>query len=132
MNLIHDTQFRRKTLFLLGNTALIVAMLLLVVMPVQAVFDDRDEHILEKRKTLGRVTGIGSQLANVKAAASETAEQIGSGEFLSGSNENVISAELQTRLKSIIGAAGAHSKAIQATPIKVSDRIRYSGARIEI
>jgi general secretion pathway protein M len=54
------------------------------------------------------------------------------GEFLAGPNENVISADLQTRLKAIAVSAGARSRAVQALPLKTNNQIRYSGSRIEI
>ena len=58
--------------------------------------------------------------------------QLHGDEFLSGPNENVISADLQTRLNAMTEAAGARSCAVQALPAKAIEQIKYSGSRIEL
>ena len=73
-----------------------------------------------------------AQAAYVQSIVSDTSAQMRGGEFLTGPNENVISADLQTRLKTITESAGAQSRAAQALPLKIVDQIRYSGSRIEI
>ncbi|MFZ8255349.1 GspMb/PilO family protein, partial [Staphylococcus aureus] len=73
-----------------------------------------------------------AQAANVQSIVSDTSAQMRGGEFLTGPNENVISADLQTRLKAIVETAGARSRAVQALPLKTIDQIKYSGSRIEI
>jgi hypothetical protein len=54
------------------------------------------------------------------------------GEFFAGSNDNVINAELQTRLKALVTSAGAQSRAVQGLSPRTSEKITYSGARLEI
>jgi hypothetical protein len=83
-------------------------------------------------RRIARLNAIAAHAANVASIASDTGAQMRGAEFLTGTNENAISADLQTRLKAITEAAGARSRAVQALPIETDDRIRYSGSRIEI
>jgi general secretion pathway protein M len=78
------------------------------------------------------LSAIAAQAANVASIASEASAQLRSGEFLTGPNENVISADLQTRLKALTDGAGARSRAVQALPLKIGEQNRFSGSRIEI
>jgi hypothetical protein len=103
-----------------------------VALPLHGFFSDRDEQIAERRAALARLTAIASQEANVQAIASDTRAQIRGDEFLSGPNENVINADMQTRLKAMTEAAGARSRAVQALPARTSEQIRYSASRIDM
>jgi general secretion pathway protein M len=132
MKIGYDIHIRRQVYFVLGNLALGALVVSALVMPTLAFFEDRDSRIEDQSKVLARLTAIAEQVESVKSIASDTSAQMRSGEFLAGPNENVISADLQTRLKAIIEAAGARSRAVQALPLKSSDQIRYSGSRIEI
>lgn len=132
MKLFHDMELRRRALFLLGNLAVCAAIVVGIAMPISAFFADRDNRIGDRMKVLARLSAIAAQAANVQSIVSDTSAQMRGGEFLTGPNENVISADLQTRLKTIIEAAGARSRAAQALPVKTADQIRYSGSRIEI
>jgi general secretion pathway protein M len=127
-----DLPLRRRMTFLLVNAALVFPIVVFVVLPIQSVFSDRDGQIADRSAVLARLTAIASQEANVQALASDTNAQIPGDEFLSGPNENVISADLQTRLKAMTDAAGARSRAVQALPTKTSEQIRYTGSRIEL
>lgn len=132
MKLFHDMELRRRALFLLGNLAICAAIIGAIAMPISLVFEDRDNRIADQLKVLARLSAIAAQAANVRSMVSDTSAQMRGGEFLTGPSENVISADLQTRLKAIIEAAGARSRAAQALPVKTADQIRYSGSRIEI
>ena len=101
-------------------------------MPISSFFAERDSRILGQQRVLARLNAITAQTTNIQSIASDTNTQIRAGEFLLGPNENVISADLQTKLKALVEAAGARSRAAQALPVKTSDQIRYSGSRIEI
>jgi general secretion pathway protein M len=61
-------------------------------------------EISDKRKVLSRLSVIATEAANVRSIASDTSAQMRSGEILAGANENVVGADLQTRLKAIWGA----------------------------
>jgi hypothetical protein len=127
-----DAQFRRRALFVLGNVAICVAIVGFVVLPVYALFADRENRIEEQRKVLTRLAAIAAQAATVQSIASDTKAQMQGGEFLVGPNENVVNADLQTKLKAMAEPGGAKLRAVQALPIKTIDQVRYSGSRIEI
>ena len=128
----YDPRVRRRVVFVLANALACGLIFGVVIMPLSAFFAERDSNIANQRRTLARLNAISAQLENVQSIASETDTQIRGGEFLSGSNENVIGADLQTKLKSVVEAGGARSRAAQVLPIKTGDRLKYIGARIEV
>jgi general secretion pathway protein M len=130
--ILGDAQFRRRALFVLGHVAICVAIVAFVILPVYALLADRENRIEEQRKVLMRLDAIAGQAAHVQSIVSDTKTQMQGGEFLVGPNENVVSADLQTRLKAMAEAGGAKLRAVQALPVKTVDQIRYSGSRIEI
>ena len=132
MKILHDAHLRRRALFVFGNLALCAVIVGALVMPTYAFFADRDNRISDKRKVLARLSAIAAQAASVQSIASDTSAQMRGGEFLIGPNENVISADHQTRLKAITEASGARSRAVQALAVKTDDQVRYGGSRIEI
>lgn len=127
-----DSEIRHRTLFVAGNLAACAVVICALVLPVTAFFADRDDRILEKMKVLARLKAIAAQETNVQSILSDADTQMRDGEFLNGPNENVISAELQARLKAVAESSGARSRAVQALPPRTIDQIRYSGSRIEI
>jgi general secretion pathway protein M len=132
MKMLYDVHLRRGALFVLGNLAVCAVIVGALIMPTFAFFADRDNRISDKRKVLARLSAIAAQAASVQSIASDTSAQMRAGEFLIGPNENVISADLQTRLKAITEASGARSRAVQALAVKTDDQVRYGGSRIEI
>jgi hypothetical protein len=132
IKLFHDKDLRRRALFLLGNLAMCVVIVVGIAMPIHAFFVDRDNRIADQLKVLARLSAVAAQAANVQSIVSDTSAEMRGGEFLTGPNENVISADLQTRLKAVTEGAGARSRAAQALPLKTVDQIKYSGSRIEI
>ena len=118
-------------LFLFGNLAALAVFVSIFVMPVYDMFAERDAKIEQQAKRLSRLTAIASEGARVESVVAQARTQMQTGEFLTGPNENVISAELQTRLKAMTEGVGARSRAIQALPVK-ADQIKSVGARIEI
>ncbi len=127
-----DNPLLRRALFVSGNLMLCFLIFSSVVMPTRAFFADRDSRIVDQRKLLSRLTAIAGQEAVVRSVEANTGAQMHGVEFLAGPNDNVINADLQTRLQAIAAAAGAQSRAVQSLPPKTSDQIRYSGSRIEI
>jgi general secretion pathway protein M len=127
-----DARLRRHALFVLANLVLCALIVEVIVMPIFTFFADRDGRIEEQRRVLARFSAIAAQAANVQSIVSDTKAQMLGDEFLVGSNENVISADLQTKLKALTDSAGARSRAVQALPVKISNQVRYSGSRIEI
>jgi hypothetical protein len=132
MKVLNDAHFRRRIFFVLGNLAVCGIIIVGLVLPLNAFFGERDAHIADQRQVLERLQAIAAQAQNVSAIALDTTAQLQGGEFLAGPNENVISADLQNRLKAIAEGAGARSRATQALPPKAVGQIKYSGSRIEI
>jgi general secretion pathway protein M len=128
----YDTRVRRRVIFVLVNALACSSVFGLVILPTSAFFGERDGHIANQRKTLARLNAISAQFENVQSITSETNTQIRGGEFLSGPNENVIGADLQTKLKSVVEAGGARSRAAQALPVRTGDLLRYIGTRVEV
>jgi general secretion pathway protein M len=127
-----DIQLRRRVLFVFGNFAAYALIVGVIVMPIYALFADRDNRIEEQGKVLARLNAISAQATNVQSIVSDTKAQMQGGEFLAGPNENVVNADLQTKLKAMTEAAGARPRAVQALSVKTVDQIRYTGSRIEI
>jgi general secretion pathway protein M len=132
MKVLNDAQLRRRIFFVSGNLAVCGVIIVGLVLPLHAFFAERDAHIADQRQMLARLQAIAAQAQNVSAIVSDTTAQLQGGEFLAGPNENVISADLQNRLKAIAEGAGARSRATQALPQKAIGQIKYSGSRIEI
>jgi general secretion pathway protein M len=132
MKMILDRIRYPQLLFVLCNLATIAVVACAVVLPVNTFFSDRDERIADQSKVLARLRGIVAQETNIRAIASDTKAQLQSGEFLNGTNENVVNADLQTRLKALTEGAGTRSRSVQALAVKGADQVRYVGSRIEI
>jgi len=122
----------RRLAFLAGNATAFAALLLVFLMPIRDFFVDRDAHIAEQRLLLARLEAIVAQNANVQSTQRQLGTEMQGGEFLPGVNEGAINADLQTRLKGFTEGAGARLRSMQGLPPKSSDRIKYSGARVEI
>jgi len=127
-----DAQLRRGLVFVFGNFAVCALIVSVAILPVHTLFADRDNRIKEQKRVLARLTAVAGQAASVQSIVSDTKAQMQGGEFLTGPNENVVSADLQTKLKTMVEGAGARSNAVQALPIKTLDQIRYTGSRIEV
>lgn len=122
----------RRSAFVGGNFAAALAVGGFLVMPVQAFFAERDARIASQRTLLARFAAIAGQQMRVEAAAREADAQVEAGEFLVGTNEGVIIADLQTRLKGVAEAAGARLRSVQSLPAKTRDEVRYVGARLDL
>ena len=127
-----DPQLTRRSLFMLGNLAVLGLLFLGLVLPIDAVFAERDVRIQNQQLVLARLSAMAAQASRVDALASETNSEFQSGEFLTGANENVVAADLQTKLKTIMSSSGAQSRAIQSLPSRTADQIRYSGVRVDL
>lgn len=120
----------RRLTFLSGNLAFGLVITAVCILPVRDFFSDRDREIIQQRMTLSRLRAIGAQEASVQSAAKRaTAEQ---GEFLAGKNEGVVNADLQTRLKGMVEAAGAKLRSVRILQPQTYEQTRYIGSRIEL
>ncbi|MGJ4945595.1 type II secretion system protein GspM [Bradyrhizobium sp. HKCCYLS1011] len=127
-----DTRLRRRMLFILGNLAILIGIIGGIVMPIRALFVDRDAQIADQARVLAHLQAIVAQASRIESFVSDTNAQLRSGEFLAGANENVIGADLQTRLKAMIEATGARSRSVQTLPARTIDQIKFSGVRIDL
>jgi general secretion pathway protein M len=127
-----DARLRRRMLFILGNLAILIVIIGGIVMPIQAVFADRDARIADQAGLLAHLQAIVAQGARIESFVSDTNVQLQSGELLAGANENVIGADLQTKLKSMTETAGARSRSVQTLPARMIDQIKFSGVRIDL
>jgi general secretion pathway protein M len=123
---------RYRAFFFVACNLAVLAVCLWALAPVYDLVTDRDSEIVTKREMLARLQSIAAREAEVQAAARQPDAQLDQGEFLAGSNEGVIAADLQTRLKAITERSGARIRTIQGQPAKVGDPIRYIGARLTI
>jgi hypothetical protein len=120
----------RRLLFVGVNAAVALAMALIVVEPIRNALNSRDAEIVRRRGLLARFEAIAAQEATVAAAAKQARRD--KGEFLTGSNEGVVNADLQTRLKTLIEPAGAKMRALRILPSQTVEQVRYIGSRVEI
>jgi hypothetical protein len=131
-NLWRERPWLRRLAFIGGNATAALAFAGFLVMPVQAFFAERDAKIVSSRTLLARFAAVAGQQTRVEAAAREAEAQVENGEFLIGTNEGVIVADLQTRLKAMAEAGGARLRSVQSLPPKTRDEVRYVGARLDI
>jgi len=125
----HENRWLRRLVFLAVNVAAGALIAGLLVYPVRDVLGARDGQIAEQRETLARLQSIVAQGAAVHAMAKQPVAQ---GEFLTGKNEGVINADLQTRLKGMVEAAGARLRSIRALQAQPHEHDRHIGSRVEL
>lgn len=130
IQLWHQKPKLRGVLFLGGNLLVLVVLVNAVVWPARDFFADRDAQIAHQTGTLARWRAITAQDSAVRTMAT----QIGTdeGEFLSGKNEGVIQAELQSRLKSMVEKAGARLRSIRGLQTQADQTAKYLGSRVEL
>jgi general secretion pathway protein M len=122
----------RRAVFLAVHLAASALLAGLAVLPIHEFFAEREGRIAEQRTLLARLRGIASQEANVQAMAHQVDVEAQQGEFIVGSGDGLVNAELQTRLKSFSESAGAHIRSAQSLPPKTVEQVKYSGSRIDI
>lgn len=122
----------RRAVFVAAHLAALAMIFGFVILPIRDLFADRDARIAEQRLQLARLEAIASQEENVRAMARQVDAEVQKGEFLVGSSDGLIGAELQTRLKGFAEPAGAHVRSVQSLPAKEAGQIKYSGSRVEI
>lgn len=76
MALVRDNYWLRRALFVLGNFTLCVVIVGSTVMPIGAFFSDRESSIVDRQKTLARLTAITVQEAHVRSIDLDTGAQM--------------------------------------------------------
>jgi hypothetical protein len=116
-------------LFLLGNLAAGLAIVFACVLPIRELLADGDREVRQLRTTLSRLQAVAAREGSVRSAAKAT--PVGEAEFLAGKADGAIGAELQTRLKGMVEAAGARLRSIRNLPPKPEGHTRYIGSHVE-
>ena len=93
----------RGTLFLVFNAGVVLFLILFVIAPVWTHFANRSDDISE---AAAQLTHFQALARNTRALMNDT-QQAGD-PFLSGTEERVVSADLQAGLKAIATDAGVH------------------------
>src|SRR5437879_1408228 len=107
----------RSTVFVLCNLVILAAGLCAAI-PIYELVGDRDSQIAERLGLLARLRSVAARETDVQAAAQRAEEQPDQGEFLSGPNDGVIGADLQTRLKTIADRSAARVRTMQGLPTR--------------
>jgi general secretion pathway protein M len=121
-----------RATFVAAHVAIMLAACWLWVIPLSDIFVDRDARIAEQHALLGRLEGIAARESAVQDLVRSAAVEIDRGEFLTGANDGVVGADLQTRLKAITEAGGAKLQSVQSLPATHDGALQYVGARIEL
>jgi hypothetical protein len=122
----------RTAAFAFLNIAAGLAIYGFILGPISNLFLSREAQIADQHALLTRLNAMAAQEERIQAFVRETGAQLKGGEFLVGLDEGVVNADLQTRLKGMVGATGARLRSIQALQPKVRDRTKYIGSRLEI
>jgi general secretion pathway protein M len=125
-----QTPLLRRILFVLGNLAAGLAIVLACIVPVRDLLAERDRVILQQKTTLARLEAVAARETPRPAEDKETVP--GAGEFLTGKTDGIISADLHTRLKSMIEGAGAQQRSVRNLQPRADGEIRYIGSHIEL
>jgi hypothetical protein len=120
----------RRLLFLLGNLAVALVIVFACVLPISELLADRDRKVRQLRTTLSRLQAVAAREVSVRPAANET--PAGEGEFLTGKTDGAIGAELQTRLKGMVEAAGARLRSIRSLQPRSEGHTRHIGSHVEV
>jgi general secretion pathway protein M len=127
-----DTIWLRSIAFVLANLLLLIAIFFAFISPMKNFFSQREAQITEKRMLFLHSKSFADQQAAVQDLTRKMETTKDDSEFLRGSSQNVVSADLQTRLKSIIETAGARLHSIRGLQSQTKDRIQFIGAEVEI
>jgi hypothetical protein len=124
-----QTPSLRRLAFVVGNLAAGLAIAVACGVPLRDLLAERDHEVLQQRATLARLHAVAAREAGRPAAAKET--PLGEGELLTGKADGIINAELQTRLKGMVEAAGARLRSVRNLPPKVDAQLRYIGVHVQ-
>lgn len=127
-----DGLLLRRAIFVAVNLVSGLIVWMLVILPMRNLIVDRDTRIAEQRQTLARLSALAAQAQTVEGLLSQSEAVKDRVEFLRGTNPGVIAADLQTKLTSMVQAAGGRVRSIRTLPAKTDDQIRFIGAQVEL
>jgi general secretion pathway protein M len=112
----------------LAAALLLVAVLMVttvVVMPIIDGFAAAKQSNEEYRSALARSRALDLQLRNTTAQLAEARQaQSSQSGFLQGSNESIVTAQLQNRIKSLVEAGGGELRSTQVLPVRDEGKFR--------
>ena len=107
----------------------LMAFWTLIAEPIAAGLESRDSAILETRDRLARTQMAAARLPGLEAQRAELAAALESGDgFLRGGSEDVVAADLQERIKEVIGRAGGTLKSTQALSVETEAGLSRAAA----
>jgi hypothetical protein len=110
------SKLRPSLMFIAVNLALALFVLSFLIIPLASVYLERADQIAESREQLARIRALQPALASGHQQADAAAM------MLPGTDEGATSAALQSDLKSIVAAAGAHFVAVRGMePTRFAD-----------
>jgi len=121
--------------------ALAVALLLAVaaviatgiVLPAIAQFEALAGSVAESEAALQRFTAVGSRLPRLEAEDAALKRAFATqGGFLRATNDSLIAAELQDRIKRVVEQNGAQLRSTQILPAREENGFRKVTARVDI
>jgi hypothetical protein len=119
----------RRSLFLLGNLAPGLVIVLAVVVPVKELLAERDREILQQRAILSRLQAVAAREVSTPAVHKAGA---GADEYLTGKTDGIIAAELQTRLKGMVETSGGRLRSVRSLQPRTDAQTKYIGSHIEM
>lgn len=122
-----------RVLALMLPAAAITVPVLAVVMPISDDYAAAKMHIAEDKLALDRYRRTAQILPQQRAMLAALEQQPGRKDgFLAGSNETLIAAELQNRVKTVVEAAQAELHSTQVLPPQNVDGFHRIGIRAEM
>jgi len=124
-----DHPLVRRAMFFAATVAPVLAVVGLVILPVQELLAERDAAIDRDTQMLARLTAIAAYKPKLPPTASlvDTSD-----DYLKGPSQGVATANLQARLKILSEASGARLRSVQGLPAEADGRLAYIGARLDI
>lgn len=118
-----------QRLIAISTLALGVTLTLATAWAAVAIIDQQNDEITEARHALARFDQL---IALDGTLSKEPAATNASQEFLAGATEPVIQAELQNKLNSLAGTAGATVVSVGGLPTLEKNKVKYVGVRASL
>jgi general secretion pathway protein M len=116
----------RSALFLAFNVSLVLFIVMFFLAPVLAHFASRSEDISENTAQLAHFQNI---IRNATTLSTKTAQ---GDPFLPGSEERIVSADLQASLKTIAASAGVNLLGVRGVQGSRSPQLRMVAVSVEL
>lgn len=125
-----DSRLRPNTLAFVAVTVAAACVLFWAAFTISDIITSRDQDIAEKHDQLLRLKAVIARSGEIERNAAKLADQLPTTDFLAGSNEGLVLADLQGRLKAMAERNGIRIRSIQAQPSKNEEPNRYFGAQM--